>query len=47
MCEKDLYSDATLKVENPYESRTSLSASDIEKLYSALDVLVPRPWDMK
>jgi hypothetical protein len=47
MCEKDLYSDATLQVENPYESATSLSAGDIEQLYSALDVLVPRPWDMK
>ena len=47
MCEKDLYSDATLKVENPYESATSLSAGDIKQLYSELDVLVPRPWDMK
>jgi hypothetical protein len=47
MCEKDLYSDATLMVENPYESATSLSAGDIEQLYSELDVLVPRPWDMK
>jgi len=47
MCEKDLYSDATLTVENPYESATSLSAGDIQQLYSELDVLVPRPWDMK
>jgi hypothetical protein len=47
MCEKDLYSDATLQVENPYESATALSAGDIEQLYSELDVLVPRPWDMK
>jgi hypothetical protein len=47
MCEADLYSDATLKVENPYESATSLSAGDIKQLYSELDVLVPRPWDMK
>jgi hypothetical protein len=47
MCEKDLYSDATLTVENPYESATSLSAGDLEKLYSVLEVLVPRPWDMK
>jgi hypothetical protein len=47
MCEKDLYSDAALTVENPYESNTSLSAGDIEQLYSELDVLVPRPWDMK
>jgi hypothetical protein len=47
MCEKDLYSDAALTIENPYESATSLSAGDIEQLYSELDVLVPRPWDMK
>ncbi|MBS1992223.1 MAG: hypothetical protein JSS83_16990 [Cyanobacteria bacterium SZAS LIN-3] len=47
MCEKDLYSDAALTVENPYESATALSAGDIEKLYEELDVLVPRPWDMK
>ncbi|MBU6452421.1 MAG: hypothetical protein KGS72_11620 [Cyanobacteria bacterium REEB67] len=47
MCEKDLFSDASLQVENPYESATALSAGEIEQLYRELDVLVPRPWDMK
>jgi len=47
MCEKDLFSDVTLQVENPYESASSLSASQIEQLYGELEVLVPRPWDMK
>ena len=47
MCEKDLYSDAALTIENPYESDSALSAADIAKLYEELDVLVPRPWDMK
>jgi hypothetical protein len=47
VCEKDLFTDATQKVENPFESPSALSAADIEQLYGLLDVLVPRPWDMK
>jgi len=47
MCEKDLFADAALRVENPYESATSLTSGEIEQLYGELEVLVPRPWDMK
>ena len=46
-CERDLYTDASLRVENPYESASALGAREIEALYGELDVLVPRPWDMR